>query len=45
MIGIHGTNDPDSIGGTVSTGSILVHNDVIREMATFLPLGTPVTID
>ncbi len=44
VIGIHGTNQPDSIGQTVSNGCIRVHNDVISEMATFLPLGTPVTI-
>lgn len=45
VIGIHGTNQPDSIGQTVSNGCIRVHNDVISEMATFLPLGTPVTIN
>jgi len=44
VIGIHGTNEPDSVGSTVSNGCIRVHNDVISEMATFLPLGTPVTI-
>jgi lipoprotein-anchoring transpeptidase ErfK/SrfK len=44
VIGIHGTDEHDSIGVTVHTGSIRVHNDVIIEMATFLPLGTPVTI-
>lgn len=44
VIGIHGTNEPDSIGSTVSNGCIRVHNDVVSEMATFLPLGTPVTI-
>ena len=44
MIGIHGTNEPDSIGRTVSNGCIRVDNDVITEMASFLPLGTPVTI-
>lgn len=45
VIGIHGTNAPESIGSTVSNGCIRVHNDVISEMATFLPLGTPVTIE
>jgi lipoprotein-anchoring transpeptidase ErfK/SrfK len=44
VIGIHGTNEPDSIGRTVSNGCIRVDNDVITEMASFLPLGTPVTI-
>ena len=45
VIGIHGTNQPDSIGSTVSAGCIRIANDVISELATFLPLGTPVTID
>ncbi len=44
VIGIHGTNDPSSIGTTVSNGCIRIDNDVVSEMATFLPLGTPVTI-
>ena len=44
VIGIHGTNDPASIGERVSNGCIRVDNDVITELASFLPLGTPVTI-
>ena len=44
VIGIHGTNEPDSVGSTVSNDCIRVHNDVISEMATFPPLGTSVTI-
>ena len=44
VIGIHGTNEPDSIGSTVSNGCIRVDNDVITDMATYLPLGTPVVI-
>ncbi|HEY3142347.1 MAG TPA: L,D-transpeptidase [Acidimicrobiales bacterium] len=44
VIGIHGNNDPSSIGQNVSHGCIRVPNDVITRMATFLPLGTPVDI-
>jgi lipoprotein-anchoring transpeptidase ErfK/SrfK len=44
VIGIHGTNDPGSLGTDVSHGCIRVHNDVITEMAGLLPLGTPVEI-
>src|SRR5262249_53882711 len=44
VIGIHGTNDPSSIGRDVSHGCIRVSNDVIVEMAGMLPLGTPVDI-
>jgi lipoprotein-anchoring transpeptidase ErfK/SrfK len=44
VIGIHGTNDPSSIGRDVSHGCIRVTNDVITQMAGYLPLGTPVEI-
>jgi lipoprotein-anchoring transpeptidase ErfK/SrfK len=46
VIGIHGTNDPASIGGTVSAGCIRVtNNDITHLVETLrLPLGTPVTI-
>ena len=44
IIGIHGTNQPDLLGGDVSHGCIRVNNDVITEMASYLPLGTPVEI-
>jgi lipoprotein-anchoring transpeptidase ErfK/SrfK len=44
VIGIHGTNDPSSIGQNVSHGCIRLANDVITEMVDYLPLGTPVEI-
>ncbi|MEM9566082.1 MAG: L,D-transpeptidase, partial [Actinomycetota bacterium] len=44
VIGIHGTNQPDLLGGPASHGCIRVHNDTIEAMAEFLPLGTPVSI-
>lgn len=44
QIGIHGTNDPSSIGRAVSHGCIRVPNDVIIRLATTIPVGTPVTI-
>lgn len=44
VIGIHGTNQPELLGGPASHGCIRVHNDTITEMAGFLPLGTPVSI-
>lgn len=44
VIGIHGTNDPTSIGRDVSNGCIRLPNDVIEALAGYLPLGTPVTI-
>ena len=44
IIGIHGTNDPGSLGTSVSHGCIRLENDVIEQLATTLPLGTPVQI-
>ena len=44
VIGIHGTNDPSSLGSEVSHGCIRVRNDVIVELAAKVPLGTPVSI-
>lgn len=44
VVGIHGTNDPSSIGQNVSSGCIRMPNDVITEMVDYLPLGTPVEI-
>ncbi len=44
VIGIHGTNQPALIGTDVSHGCIRLSNANIRKLASFLPLGTPVTI-
>ncbi len=44
IIGIHGTNDPSSIGTEASSGCVRLPNDVIERLAEILPLGTPVTI-
>lgn len=44
VIGIHGTNDPSSIGKDVSHGCIRMSNDGITSLVKVLPLGTPVEI-
>ena len=44
QLGVHGTNDPSSLGSGVSSGCVRLHNDEITELAQFLPLGVPVTI-
>ncbi len=44
QIGIHGTDDPTSIGQPVSHGCVRLANDVIEELAQLLPLGTPVHV-
>ncbi|KUG02643.1 protein erfk/srfk precursor [hydrocarbon metagenome] len=42
--GIHGTNNPKSIGRAVSHGCIRMYNDDVIEVYDRTPIGTPVTI-
>ncbi|RDW15764.1 hypothetical protein CWR48_18695 [Oceanobacillus arenosus] len=42
--GIHGTNDPSSIGKSVSHGCIRMQNDDVVELSNMVPLGTNVYI-
>lgn len=44
QIGLHGTDDADSIGEAASHGCIRLHNDDITYLASILPLGTPVVV-
>jgi len=44
-IGIHGTNDPGSVGRSVSHGCIRLRNADITKLAGMLPLGVPVQIE
>jgi lipoprotein-anchoring transpeptidase ErfK/SrfK len=44
VIGIHGTNDPSTVGTDVSHGCIRLTNEAITELVAMLPLGTPVHI-
>lgn len=44
VIGIHGTNDPSTIGHDVSHGCIRLDNKAIEALVPMLPLGTPVHI-
>jgi lipoprotein-anchoring transpeptidase ErfK/SrfK len=43
-IGIHGTNEPWSIGRAASHGCIRVANDVMRRLFPLAPAGTPVVV-
>ena len=43
--GIHGTSNPNSIGKEVSLGCIRMHNKDVRELASYVSVGTPVTIN
>lgn len=42
--GIHGTNDPSSIGKAVSKGCIRMHNSAVNELSSIVPNGTAVYI-
>ena len=44
VIGIHGTNDPTSLGHDASHGCIRMSNTGITKLARTLPLGVPVEI-
>jgi len=44
VIGIHGNNDPSSLGKDVSAGCIRMSNTGITTLAKMLPLGVPVEI-
>ena len=42
--GIHGTNNPNSIGKAVSHGCIRLYNEDVVRLYDLTPVGTPVTI-
>ncbi len=42
--GIHGTNNPASIGKEISNGCIRMHNRDVLELEKHVKVGTPVTI-
>lgn len=42
--GIHGTNDPSSIGRQVSHGCIRMYNDDVMALSHLVPIRTRVTI-
>ena len=44
VIGLHGTNEPSSVGKDVSHGCIRLKNEDILQLVKILPLGTPVRI-
>lgn len=43
--GIHGTNNPSSIGGAVSKGCIRMYNQDVVGLAATVSIGTPVFIE
>lgn len=44
IVGLHGTNAPETVGVQASHGCIRMHNRDVEELVEILPLGTPVEI-
>jgi lipoprotein-anchoring transpeptidase ErfK/SrfK len=44
QLAVHGTTETSLLGQDASNGCIRVDNDVITQIATAVPIGTPVTI-
>lgn len=43
-IGIHGTNEPESIGTRASMGCVRLHNEEVLRLKELVKVGTPVEI-
>lgn len=44
IYGIHGTNDPSSIGKYISQGCIRLQNEAVESLYTIIPIGTKILI-
>ncbi|MGG5251958.1 L,D-transpeptidase [Neobacillus sp. SM06] len=44
IYGVHGTNQPASIGQYVSQGCIRTQNDIIKSLYPIIPLGTKILV-
>lgn len=44
IYGLHGTNQPESIGHNVSQGCIRLQNEAIESLYDYIPLGTKILI-
>jgi lipoprotein-anchoring transpeptidase ErfK/SrfK len=42
--GIHGTNEPDSIGYSLSHGCVRLHNEDVEKLYEMVDIGTVVVI-
>lgn len=42
--GIHGTNNPDSVGKAMSAGCIRMYNEDVEELTELITIGTPVSL-
>jgi lipoprotein-anchoring transpeptidase ErfK/SrfK len=43
-VGIHGTDQSQSVPGATSTGSIVLRNEDMERLARAMPVGTPITV-
>ncbi len=44
LVGMHGTNQPSSVGRSVSNGCLRLYNATITKLVQMLPVGTPIVI-
>ena len=44
IYGIHGTNDPSSIGKKISQGCIRLQNEAVQSLYDYIPLGTKILV-
>jgi lipoprotein-anchoring transpeptidase ErfK/SrfK len=44
MVGLHGTNEPGSVGRSASHGCLRLSNAAIARLVQLLPIGTPIVI-
>jgi lipoprotein-anchoring transpeptidase ErfK/SrfK len=44
IYGLHGTNQPESIGNNVSNGCIRLQNEAIESLYDLIPLGTKIAV-
>lgn len=44
IYGLHGTNNPDSIGKYISEGCIRLQNEAVESLFDYVPLGTKILV-
>jgi len=44
IYGLHGTNNPDSIGKYISEGCIRLQNEAVESLFEYVPLGTKILV-
>lgn len=44
IYGVHGNNNPDSIGRFITQGCVRMHNEEVEDLFTQIPIGTQIAI-